>query len=106
MIERIEFAQYQVDWFRQPEMPHVTADDTKRQPQTSRLLTGQPTHSWGEIHAVHLGALARQHEGRCSCPTCQVTCGFEVQQNLAKHALPGRLVPGQVKCEELVVILR
>jgi hypothetical protein len=35
VIEHIEFAQYQIDWFRQPEMPHVTADDAKRQAETS-----------------------------------------------------------------------
>ena len=50
------------------------------------------------------GPIGVRNARRLLRPTCQVTCGFEVPQNPAKHALPGRLVPGQMKCEELVVI--
>src|SRR5258708_1824559 len=105
MIQRIEFAQDQVDWLRQPEIPHVAGHDPERQAETARLLTAQPALSGGETQAIHLDALASQRDGRCSRPTCQVTCGFELGENPAEDALPCLLVPGKMKVEELVVIL-
>ena len=106
MIEGIEFAQYQIDWFRQPEVPHVTGYDPERQTETPGLLAGQAAHRGGDIDAVHPDPFTCQRERRRSCSTCQVAGRFKVRQDPAKHLLSGRFVPRQVKCEELVVIFR
>ena len=57
MIQRIEFAQHQVDWFGEAKAAHVRVDDAQRQARAASLGPRLAAHDRREIDAEHLDLL-------------------------------------------------
>jgi hypothetical protein len=106
VIERIKFAQDEVDRFRQPQIPHIGVNDVQRQALTAGLLARQTAHHRGKIYAPHADSPARQLQGRCAGTAGQVARGRNTWQNAPQHCLARLLEPREMKGEQLIVVLR